>query len=96
MDNVLVNFQSGLDKIDLQTQSKFDDKNDEIPGIFSLMEPVEGAIEAFENLSAFYGTKILSPHLGRIRQLGQTSFYGSKNIWGIKQKSVLSSATIRI
>ena len=48
MDNVLVNFQSGLDKIDLQTQSKFNDKNDDIPGIFSLMEPVEGAIEAFE------------------------------------------------
>ena len=34
MDNVLVNFQSGLDKIELQTQSKFDDKNDDIPGIF--------------------------------------------------------------
>ena len=46
MDNVLVNFQSGLDKIDPQTQSKFNDKNDEIPGIFSLMEPVDGAIEA--------------------------------------------------
>mgnify|MGYP001163764162 FL=1 len=60
MDNVLVNFQSGLDKIDLQTQSKFDDKNDEIPGIFSLMEPVEGAIEAFEKLSALYDTYILS------------------------------------
>ena len=60
MDNVLVNFQSGLDKIDLQTQSKFDDKNDEIPGIFSLMEPVEGAIEAFEKLSASHDTYILS------------------------------------
>ena len=60
MDNVLVNFQSGLDKIDLQTQSKFDDKNDEIPGIFSLMEPVEGAIEAFEKLSSLYDTYILS------------------------------------
>ena len=60
MDNVLVNFQSGLDKIDLQTQSKFDDKNDKIPGIFSLMEPVEGAIEAFEKLSALYDTYILS------------------------------------
>ena len=60
MDNVLVNFQSGLDKIDLQTQSKFDDKNDEIPGIFSLMEPVEGAIEAFEKLSALYDKYKLS------------------------------------
>ena len=60
MDNALVNFQSGLDKIDLQTQSKFDDKNDEIPGIFSLMEPVEGAIEAFEKLSVLYDTYILS------------------------------------
>ncbi len=47
LDNVLVNFQSGLDKFDLQKQSKFNKKNDDIPGIFSLMEPVEGAIEAF-------------------------------------------------
>ena len=60
MDNVLVNFQSGLDKIDPQTQSKFNDKNDEIPGIFSLMEPVDGAIEAFEKLSSLYDTYILS------------------------------------
>ena len=60
VDNVLVNFQSGLDKIDLQTQSKFNNKNEAIPGIFSLMEPVEGAIEAFNKLSALYDTYLLS------------------------------------
>ena len=60
MDNVLFNFQSGLDKIDLQTQSKFNNKNDDIPGIFSLMEPVEGAIKAFVKLSVLYDTYIHS------------------------------------
>ena len=59
MDNVLVNFQSGLDKIDPQTQKEFK-KKDEIPGIFSLMEPIDGAIEAFEMLSASHDTYILS------------------------------------
>ena len=45
MDNCLVNFQSGIDK--LTTKELIDygpDNLDEVPGIFSKMEPIEGAI----------------------------------------------------
>ena len=88
MDNVLVNFQSGLDKIDLQTQSKFDDKNDEIPGIFSLMEPVEGAIVGFEKPSALYDTDILYYRtLGESVSLDRQAFMGQKISGGKSKKA---------
>ena len=80
MDNVLVNFQSGLDKIDLQTQSKFNNKNDDIPGIFSLMEPVEGAIEAFDKLSALYDTYLLSTAPWENPSASSNKLLWSKNI----------------
>ena len=50
MDNVLVDFPSGIAKLDPSTQQKFADDLDEVPGIFSLMEPMEGAITSFNSL----------------------------------------------
>lgn len=58
MDNVLVNFQSGLDQIDEATKAKY--KDDEIPGIFSKMLPNKDAIESFNELSKVFDTYILS------------------------------------
>lgn len=61
MDNCLVNFQSGIDK--LSTKELIDygpDNYDEVPGIFSLMDPIEGAIEAFHEISKHYDCYILS------------------------------------
>jgi hypothetical protein len=61
MDNVLVNFQSGIDKIsaeDIKTYGP--DDLDEVPGIFALMEPNEGAVEGFEWLSKHFDVYILS------------------------------------
>ena len=60
MDNVLVNFQSGIDQLDKQTQIDFKGRLDEVPGIFSLMEPLENAIESYEILSKNFDTYILS------------------------------------
>ena len=67
MDNVLVDFQSGLDKIDEDTKRQYraktpDDKDrlDEIPGLFSLMEPMPGAIESVHKLAEVYDVFILS------------------------------------
>ena len=37
MDNVLVDFKSGLDKVDEQTKQEYEGRLDEIPGIFSLI-----------------------------------------------------------
>lgn len=60
MDGVLVNFQSGIDKLSEEDKIKYDGDLDEVPGIFSLMEPYEGAIESYEWLCENFDTYILS------------------------------------
>jgi 5'(3')-deoxyribonucleotidase len=60
MDNVLVDFQSGIDRLDEQTRDLFTGRLDEVPGIFSLMDPMPGAIAAYRQLSSMYDTYILS------------------------------------
>lgn len=60
MDNVLVNFKSGIERLSDQQKAEFEGRYDEAPGIFGLMEPIEGAIEAYEALSKKYETYILS------------------------------------
>ena len=57
MDNVLVDFQSGLDKVPQEIKAQYEDDGtgkphyDDIPGIFSLMDPMPGAIEAVKALA---------------------------------------------
>lgn len=57
MDNVLVDFQSGLDKVPQEIKAQYEDDGtgkphyDDIPGIFSLMDPMPGAIEAVKALT---------------------------------------------
>ena len=60
MDNVLADFPSGLAKIDPETQKLYGDHPDDIPGIFALMEPVAGAVEAVNLLAQHYDVYILS------------------------------------
>lgn len=67
MDDVLVDFQSGLDKIDEETKQQYraktpdeKDRTDEIPGLFGLMEPMPGAIDAVKKLAEVYDVFILS------------------------------------
>ena len=61
MDNVLVDFQSGLDRIDEETKNQYrakvpgdKDRLDEIPGLFGKMDPMPGAIEAVHKLAEVY------------------------------------------
>ena len=60
MDNVLVNFQSGIDSISEEERTQFGNDLDEVPGIFSKMVPVEGAIEAYIELTKHFDVYILS------------------------------------
>ena len=60
MDNVLVDFPSALPKVEPTLLQEFEGRLDEIPGIFSLMDPIVGAVEAFERLSNVYDSYILS------------------------------------
>jgi 5'-nucleotidase len=67
MDNTLVDFQSGIDKLSEAEKEKYKPtaehphgQYDNAPGIFSKMKPMEGAIEAFEWIAVHYDTYILS------------------------------------
>lgn len=60
MDNVLVNFQSGIDQLDKDVISKFEGRLDEVPGIFGLMHPIDSAIEAYIELTKCFDVYILS------------------------------------
>lgn len=60
MDNVLGDFESALLTINQNTLEKYAGKLDEIPNIFSLMQPMNGAIEAFNILSEHFDVYILS------------------------------------
>lgn len=60
MDNVLVDFSSGIAKLDEKTKSQYEDHLDDVPGIFSLMEPLPGAIEAVHLLKEKFDVYILS------------------------------------
>ena len=60
MDNVLVDFQSGLDAVSEETLKEYEGHPDDIPGIFGLMKPMPGAIEAVHELQKHYDLYILS------------------------------------
>lgn len=60
MDNVLVDFPSGIAKLSEQQRNEYDGRLDEVPGIFGLMTPMPGAISAFNELVRKYDTYILS------------------------------------
>jgi 5'(3')-deoxyribonucleotidase len=60
MDNVLVDFPSGMAACDPALLGQFKECPDEIPGIFALMQPMPGAIAAYHALSELFDTYILS------------------------------------
>lgn len=73
MDNVLVDFPSGINQLSPETQEEYSDNFDEVPGIFSLMIPMPGAIDAYKELSERFETYILS-----------TSFWKNPSAWSDK------------
>ena len=60
MDNVLVDFASSFPKLSSEILAEYDSRLDDVPDIFSLMEPMPGAVEAFKELSEKFDTYILS------------------------------------
>ena len=53
MDNVLVDFESGLAQVSEEVKQKYEGRLDEIPGLFGLMKPMPGAIDAMHELPYF-------------------------------------------
>jgi len=60
MDGVLVDFQSALKKQTPETLEMYKGHEDDIPGLFGQMEPMQGAIEAVHKLAEKYDCYILS------------------------------------
>ena len=60
MDNVLVDFQSGLSQQSKETLQEYEGRLEDIPGLFGQMKPIPGAIEAMHTLQQHYELFILS------------------------------------
>lgn len=60
MDNVLVDFQSGIHALSQEIQTKYAGHYDSVPGIFAKMCPMPDAIETLEALKDKYDIYILS------------------------------------
>jgi 5'-nucleotidase len=60
MDGVLVNFQSGINKLSKEELVKYKGHYDDCPGIFSKMDPIPDSIKSFKKLSKEHDVYILS------------------------------------
>lgn len=60
MDNTLVDFRSAFDRVDAATLATYKGNEDDIPGIFALMDPMPGAIDAVHALAEHYDVYVLS------------------------------------
>jgi 5'(3')-deoxyribonucleotidase len=60
MDNVLVDFATGIAKTSQEDQQLYEGRLDEVPHIFSKMEPMKDAISSYKQLDAVFDTYILS------------------------------------
>ena len=76
MDNVLVNFQSGLDQLSEEVLQRYEGQLDNIPNVFSLMKPLDGALEAYTILASTYDSYILST-----APWGNISSWSDKAAW---------------
>lgn len=76
MDGVLVDFQSGIDKLSEETKHEYEGRLDEVLGVFSLMDTMPGAIETVHELSKHNDVYSFLPPHGRIRRHGATRSVG--------------------
>lgn len=60
MDNVLVDFDSWINQLEDSIKKEYEGKLDEVPNIFSLMKPIDWALESYEILSKHFEMYILS------------------------------------
>ena len=60
MDGVLVDFMSAEPRISPSVRRLFNGNLDKAPGVFGLMDPMPGAVEAFKELSELFDVYILS------------------------------------
>ena len=72
----LILYKIGSHFLELSGSKEYEGRLDEVPGIFSLMKPLDGAIEAFNKLSELYDIYILST-----APLENSTVWSDKNEW---------------
>jgi len=77
MDNVLVDFNSGIGRLSKEFLISYKGHYDDAPGIFGLMDPMPGALEAYRLLAQYFDTYILS-----------TAPWGNPSAWSDKPQWV--------
>ena len=60
MDGVLVDFQSGIDRLTDLEKEQYEGKLDDVPNIFSRMSPYDGAVDFVKTLSEHFDVYLLS------------------------------------
>ncbi|WP_343989880.1 5' nucleotidase, NT5C type [Nocardioides dubius] len=60
MDGVICDFDSAFGYLDPGVLDRYRGQEDQIPGMFSLMDPIPGAIEAVAELTTLFDTYVLS------------------------------------
>ena len=60
MDGVIVDFMSGVNRVSEELREEYKGRLDEIPGVFGLMSPIPGALDAVRKLNEYYDVYILS------------------------------------
>jgi len=60
MDNVLADFQTGINRLNDDIKKEYDGRLDDVPGIFSLMDPISNAIKSVNILSEHFDIYVLS------------------------------------
>jgi 5'-nucleotidase len=60
LDNTLVDFPTGIARLSAEDRVAYEGRYDDCPGIFALMDPMLGGVEAFQRLAEAFDTYILS------------------------------------
>ena len=60
MDGVVVDFDSGVARLDAAAAAEHPGHPEDVPGVFALMDPMPGALTAFPRLSRYFEVYILS------------------------------------
>lgn len=63
MDNVLVDFKTGVNRLSEEIKKRYEGCLDDVPGIFSLMDPIQGAVESVNKLAKHFDLFVLSTAL---------------------------------
>ena len=77
MDNTVVDFKSGISKLTKEEREEYKGEEDNHPQIFSMMEPMPGALDAIEKLNEKYSLYLLS-----------TAPWSNPNAWKHKREWV--------